>query len=86
MERPINQQISSPKPSFFDVVVPFIILNNNSFHPVVLLVNNLICIFMIILEQVSKGGEITKETDFIPKSYLLHLIILLAHLSRRLTR
>ena len=42
------------------VVVPFIILYDNSFHPVVLLENNLICIFMIILEKVSKGGEIVK--------------------------
>ena len=62
MERPINQRISSPKPSLLHVVVPFIILYNNSFHPVVLLENNLICIFMIILEKVSEGGEIVKNT------------------------
>ena len=62
MERPINQRISSPKPSLLHVVVPFIILYNNSFNPVVLLENNLICIFMIILEKVSKGGEIVKNT------------------------
>ena len=61
MVRPINQLISSPKPSLLHVVVPFIILYNNSFHPVVLLENNIICIFMIILEKVSKGGEIVKQ-------------------------
>ena len=62
MERPINQRISSPKPSLLHVVVQFIILYNNSFNPVVLLENNRICIFMIILEKVSKGGEIVKNT------------------------
>ena len=60
MERPINQMISSPKPSLLHVVVPFVILYNNSFNPVVLLEHNLICIFMISLEKVSKGGEIVK--------------------------
>ena len=61
MERPINQLILSPKPSLLHVVVPFIRLYNNSFHPVVLLENNLICILMIVLEKVSKGGEIVKQ-------------------------
>ena len=50
-----------PKPSLLHVVVPFIILYNNSFHPVVLLENTIICIFMSILEKVSKGGEIVKQ-------------------------
>ena len=54
---------TAPKPSLLHVVVPFMKLynNNNSFHPLVLLENNLICIFMIILKKVSKGGEIVKQ-------------------------
>ena len=79
-----------PKTIYVACRLPFIILYNNSFHPVVLLKNNPNSIFMIILEKVSKGGEIvkqnTKSTDFIHKSKLLYVIILLAHFSRRHTR